>query len=80
MSDLVNQSQDKLKLIVSGRVVDHSQSLAEQGIKNSSTVMIMLIQDQGVYAVTHIFKKNFFEQFNEICIPSSVNRGVDHRG
>ena len=47
VSPLVNQSQEKLKLIVSGRVLDQTLSLAEQGIKNNSTVMIMLIQDQG---------------------------------
>ena len=47
VSQLVSQQADKLKLIVSGRVIDQSRSLAEQGVKNNSTVMIMLIQDQG---------------------------------
>ena len=47
MSQLVSQQPDKLKLIVSGRVIDQTRSLAEQGVKNNSTVMIMLIQDQG---------------------------------
>ena len=27
--------------------MDQSKSLAEQGVKNNSTVMIMLLQDQG---------------------------------
>ena len=47
ISQLVSQQADKLKLIVSGRVIDQSRSLAEQGVKNNSTVMIMLLQDQG---------------------------------
>jgi len=51
VSELVNQSQEKLKLIVSGRLVEQSTSLAEQGVKNNSTVMIILIQDQEALAV-----------------------------
>ena len=45
VSQLVSQPPDKLKLIVGGRVLEQSRSLAEQGVKNNSTVMIILLQD-----------------------------------
>lgn len=51
VSQLVSQQPDKLKLIVSGRVIDQTRSLAEQGVKNNSTVMIMLIQDQEALSI-----------------------------
>ena len=35
---LTSHQQDKLKLIIGGRVIRPESSLAEQGVKNSATV------------------------------------------
>ena len=45
ISEMLGHTPDKIKMIVNGRVINSDQSLGEQGVKNSSTVMIMMIQD-----------------------------------
>ena len=45
VAGMVGQDRDKLKMIVSGRVLSPDLSLGDQGVRNSATVMVMLIQD-----------------------------------
>ena len=42
---LMGQTPEKIKMIVSGRVVDGDQTLMEQGIRNSAVVMVILLAD-----------------------------------
>ena len=48
VSGMVNQTPEKIKMIINGRVLDPNLSLMSQGVKNSATVMIILIQDSGL--------------------------------
>jgi len=45
VSGMVSQTPEKIKMIINGRVLDPNLSLMSQGVKNSATVMIILIQD-----------------------------------
>ena len=45
VAGLVGQTADKIKMIVSGRVVDGDQTLMEQGVRNSAVVMVILLAD-----------------------------------
>ena len=47
VSGFVSQPPERIKLIISGRVVDPDLSLMTQGVKNSATVMVILLQDAG---------------------------------
>ena len=44
---MVGQTPERIKMIVSGRVIDPALSLMTQGVKNSATVMVILLQDAG---------------------------------
>ena len=45
VAGLAGQTAEKIKMIVSGRVVDCDKSLMEQGIRNSAVVMVILLAD-----------------------------------
>ena len=45
VAGLVGQTADKIKMIVSGRVVVGDQTLMEQGVRNSAVVMVILLAD-----------------------------------
>ena len=45
VAGLVGQTLEKIKMIVSGRVVDGDKTLMEQGVRNSAIVMVILLAD-----------------------------------
>lgn len=51
ISGLVNNTKEKLKIICSGRVINLERSLGEQGVKNSATLMVVLVGDNESLAV-----------------------------
>ena len=73
VAGLVSQPQDRIKLVSGGRVLDMDLSLAEQGVRNSATVMVILIQDTGggdLNDWNNILKCNLFS-----CCRGSEDRG-----
>jgi len=51
ISGLVNNTKEKLKIICSGRVINVERSLGEQGVRNSATLMVVLVGDNESLAV-----------------------------